>query len=354
MTRWETTMRGAVVRSALAWMLAAGAMFVGVTAAAQGTDPDYVPSEDILAQGDETQDGWDFTLSLGATFNFSRNSSVIGQPNGTSVTAGSKVNFGADYNSGGHEVRNVVNVTNTFTRTPVVDEFVRTNDLLALESIYYYHPESVPWLGPFVRLNLRSSIFTGEDVQPEAVDYLIRNTDGTTELINAERLELTGPLQPLQLKESAGVFARPINHRWLRAELRIGLGSLQTFAEGGLAINDQDGTPEIEVDRLANSFQAGAEAVLSLDGSLFKKRVTYSAGVEALMPFITESDDSASDKGAVDLTNIEAFMQVSFKLVTWASLDYEFRAIRQPILLDEFQIQNNLLLTFGFTLLGDE
>ncbi len=333
--------------------LLTGALLSTSAVAFAQDDPDYVPDEDILAQGDKSEDGWDFTLSIGATVNVSQNDSVVGQPDGTSITLGSKFNFGADYNKGGHEVRSRLDIANTFTQTPVVDEFVRTNDLMTLETIYYYHFESVPWFGPFARLNLQTSIFQGEDVQAETKDYIIRGADGTVENITADRLKLTDPLQPLTLKESAGFFARPLDHRWLSIEFRIGLGAQQIFADGGLAINDNGDTAEIEVDRLVDSSQAGAEAALTATGAAFGKRVTYKAGAESLTPFFSSSD-ADTDKSAVDLTNVTVYAQLSFKLVSWASLDYEFKAIRQPVLLDEFQIQNNLLLTFGYTLLGDE
>jgi len=36
--------------------------------------------------------------------------------------------------------------------------------------------------------------------------------------------------------------------------------------------------------------------------------------------------------------------------LSWASLDYSFKAIREPQLLDKWQVQNNLLLSFAYTL----
>ena len=47
------------------------------------------------------------------------------------------------------------------------------------------------------------------------------------------------------------------------------------------------------------------------------------------------------------LTNVEFRANLSVKLVEWASLDYQFKTLREPQLIDEFQIQNNLLFTFG-------
>ncbi|MBM4398523.1 MAG: hypothetical protein FJ087_22920 [Deltaproteobacteria bacterium] len=49
------------------------------------------------------------------------------------------------------------------------------------------------------------------------------------------------------------------------------------------------------------------------------------------------------------MTNVELGAKVSFKLVSWASLDYEFRALRVPQVTDEFQLQNMLPLNFSYT-----
>jgi hypothetical protein len=40
---------------------------------------------------------------------------------------------------------------------------------------------------------------------------------------------------------------------------------------------------------------------------------------------------------------------LSFKLVEWASLDYILKTLRQPQLVQDWQVQNMLLLTFGYS-----
>ena len=94
--------------------------------------------------------------------------------------------------------------------------------------------------------------------------------------------------------------------------------------------------------------QAGLEATVTVTGKLSEKRITYALGYDMLIPFVNNDD---SDRSAIDLANIEFYAKVSFKLFSWASLDYEFRALRKPQLVDKWQVQNNLLLTFAWTLL---
>jgi hypothetical protein len=56
---------------------------------------------------------------------------------------------------------------------------------------------------------------------------------------------------------------------------------------------------------------------------------------------------AGEERNALDLTNVEFRANLSVKLVEWASLDYQFKTLREPQLIDDFQIQNNLLFTFG-------
>ena len=68
-----------------------------------------------------------------------------------------------------------------------------------------------------------------------------------------------------------------------------------------------------------------------------------------MTPFAHSALPAGDNRGAMALTNVEIDATLSFKLVDWASLDYELKALRQPQLLDRFQVQNNLLLTFGLS-----
>lgn len=321
---------------------------LATTAQAQD-DPDYVPED--TGGTKEFEPGWDIGLTIGANLNLSSNSSVIGQPDGASYTVGGNLQLAFDYfTEGGFEFRNRLGLRETFTRTPVLPEFVRTIDELDFEAITYYHFSTARWVGLFGRFVLRTSIFEGFAVQPEEVDFVITDLNGDTRTQTTDRLKLTDSFSPLTLKESVGGFLRPIDHKWIRLELRSGVGARQTFADDQLTLNDDPDTATIEVATLNSFTQIGLENVLMASGTGFGKRVTYTGTIETLTPFYN-SDAQTDDRNAFGVTNVEVSAALSFKLVEWASLDYEFRALRQPALLDEFQIQHNLLLTFGYTLL---
>jgi hypothetical protein len=224
---------------------------------------------------------------------------------------------------------------------------VKSRDSLNVESVYLYHV--VPMFGPFGRIVLDTALFRGTDVRPGPTTYHIQRRDGTTDTRTGDRLALTGPLQPLTLKQSLGAFFRPVTRDEVNLELRAGGGGRETIARDELAIADDASTPAIEAVELDNVYQLGVEVTAQVWGALYEKRVLYRASAEAMTPIAHSALRAGDDRSALELTNIAVVGTLSFKLVEWASLDYELRAVREPQLLDELQVQNNLLLTFGLS-----
>ncbi len=291
--------------------------------------------------------GWDGTLAVGATLNFVDNRAVVGQAEGSTWNLGGTVNGTVEYVRLKHEVRGNLTIAEIFSRTPVIRQFINTSDMLAIDLTYYYSFQ--PWVGLFARAEARSSLFVGEDVRPEDVTYQITREDGAVDNLTQSRLRLRDPLRPFNFKESAGAFVRPISSTAFDLELRLGAGARQVIADGTLNINDDANTPQIEVVELANNAQIGAESAIAIKGELQGGRITYKSSLDALLPFYNSRNPD--DQSTLELTNIEFATQVSVKLADWASLDYQFRVLRQPLLVEDVQIQNNLLLTIGYTLI---
>ncbi|WP_437949270.1 hypothetical protein WME98_53420 [Sorangium sp. So ce296] len=324
------------------------------------------PRARFLAEAKEASkriEGWVWKVSAGANANFSDNQNVVGQPTGAAVTVGLQLDGSAEYNHEGHEFRSLFSLGEGATRTPIVPEFVKSADSLMAESVYLYH--IIDWAGVFGRLSVQSSVFAGVDVRPAGFSYAITRHDGRVDTVGGaadrlNRLRLSDPFRPTLFKESAGAFARPVTSRILNVETRLGVGVRETIGAKQLVVNDNPvRTPTVvEVRELSNFNQLGVELVAGVWGGLAKKRVTYRVGVEVMAPLVhtdlTPAELAMIDPtmgeqpGAADLTNVEIFGHLSFKLIDWASLDYQFKAIRQPQLVDLFQIQNNLLLTFAY------
>jgi hypothetical protein len=292
------------------------------------------------------KDGWDFLLTPGASVSLAHNRSVIGQPEGLTMVLGVNIVSGARFRKDVHEWRASLNITELFNRSPSLDEFVKSTDAIKLETIYLFH--LLDWLGPFAKLNLDTSMLEGYDVRPEVSRWQITRADGTLETHDGFRLRLTDGFEPLTLKETAGFFATILDIPEMKIEGRLGFGGQHVFADGAKSVKDDDATPEIDVATLKSYNQAGGVFELNMGGELYEKKLVYKVNAEVMMPFINELEDG-DDRGVVDLTNIEFSAGLSFKVFEWLSIDYVFRAIRQPQLLDKFQIQNNLLLTASYS-----
>ncbi len=295
---------------------------------------------------DERKEGVDAGAAIGATLSVNDNRNVVGQTDGSSITFGYKLDSAVAVVRGPHEWRGALFVGQSLTKTPAIDHVLKSQDALRFESIYLFH--ALDWFGPYARIAGDGPILAGFDERAAPVSYLVRHVDGTTSARTASFLRLTDLFRPFNLSESAGPFFRPVRRDEVNLELRAGAAAHETFADRQLAVNDDAATDAIEVDELQTFYQVGVEAALALWGKPAGDRVLYKAGVEAMMPLYRSDTVSAEGKSAVDLLNVIGFATLSFKLVSWASIDYDLRVVRQPQLIAKTQVQNHLVLTFGF------
>jgi hypothetical protein len=292
-------------------------------------------------------EGLERMLKTGLTLSLTDSRSVVGQPDGLTVTIGLKFDGTATYRNGFHEWRNVLNLNETLTNTPALNDVIKTADALAFESIYLYYMR--PWVGPFVRVTVATPLFRGFDVRPVETTYTIARTSGETETEVTRRLPLTDPLRPFTLKQTLGPFLRPFTDEKLTLEMRGGIGALQTLAKGQRVLQDNAATPQVEVKELRNVFQLGLEGATEVWGAIYDKKVSYKLGIGVLIPLAYSDLPEGDTRSFIDLTNIDIGAGFSFKLVEWATLDYDLKVMRQPQLAEGFQIRNGLMLTLGLS-----
>jgi hypothetical protein len=314
-------------------------------ASASALENEFISDE--VPTGLSREGAWTFNLNVNSSANVSSNRRVVGQLEGTGITVGLSLGGEIRYDGGPHEFRNTLSIEESFSRTPVVDEFVKSADSFIFESIYYYHLPTADWFGPFARFRMDTALFQGFDVRPDAVTYSVSQVNGDVIPVVADRLRLTDGFNPLTLKQSVGAFAQPIRETEVNVDFRLGLGSRQTFADGQLVLADDVDTADfIEVNELQNFSQVGAETVLEVTGSFEEERVSYLASAEALFPFV-DSLGEESGRSTIEATNVEIRAEIAFALTDWASLNYQLRAMRIPSLVEDWQVSNGLLLTLG-------
>ncbi len=329
-----------------------------VAAPAVALDQEYVPEEDA-GDPEETIEGWYHTANFGIGLSLGTSRDVVGQEDGATVTFSFDTSWRAELFRGQHVFRNTLTVNEAISRTPLIDRFAKTNDVLLNEAIWFYHLPNIDWFGPFARASLRTSILNGHDVQSNTVDYDRRRNNGNTRTLeDRERLLLTRPFQPTTFKESVGVFVEPSRDPALRVDVRLGLGARQTFADGNFVVTDRVAADSREgggferdliiVEELETFHQAGSELAFEAFGASEEGDVTYRLGFEMMTPFYNSV--SNSDLNAWEATNYEAGFDLGLAVREWASLSYAFNALKAPQLIDEWQVTNQLLLTITHTI----
>ncbi len=309
-----------------------------------------VPNDIKTAEKTDVQ-GWAPFLGITGTLNMVSNSNVVGQVEGFSTLFGLGVTGGADYVKDKHLIRSSLSIAESFARTPVIDEFVKTNDVVKLEGLYNYFITKE--LGLYGKLAFSTSAFPADDVRGTPTTWVEQLPDGTTKMLatNSFRQRIAGSFTPFTIDESAGGFAEPIHKEKLNLSFRLGIGGRHTFASSVLLNNDDKATPEVELQRLNDVHQLGAEAFAGANGKFRGGKASYKAGLAVLFPFVNNDKD---DRSVGKLTRVGFEGALTFNVYSWMSLVYALNITRDPQLFakgdEHTQIQNSLLLTFTFSL----
>lgn len=327
------------------------------------TDEVYAP--DKVAAAKVRDIGWDGSLVLGASISLSSSRSVVGQVDGETISLTGQLTGGLDYIKGWHEWRNTLKLAETSAKTPGIDRFVKTNDLLSLDSIYLMHiPKLKGWFGPYARFQAQTALFPTEDVRSSTVFYTL---DGGGDVPGGpnprSNVRLADSFSPTSFRETLGAFAKPYTKPKLMVEFKVGFQGKQTIVRGDTfsvkevkaGAQEVNGVlfDEVVLNPITDVYQGGPAAGMLLKGQVYGKKITYFFDIEAMIPVLNNKLDT-SEKSSVELTNVIIDAGVSVKVFSWMSLDYTFRLLRDPQLVDATQIQNNVLLTFAYTLFDSE
>jgi hypothetical protein len=321
------------------------------SAGAASAQAQLVPTDAV--KGAEAKDPQGFAPFLAATSTVSltSNASVVGQVDGFSTLFGIGLTGGTDYVDGPHLLRTTLAINESFARTPVVDEFIKTNDAVKLEGLYDYFMTRN--LGVYSRVNLQSSLFAADDVRGIPTSWVEKVAGGAPMPLatGAFRQRLARALHPFTINESVGGFAEPIRDPRLNLSLRLGAAGRHTFASGVLVADDDKATPEVELLRLSTVHQFGVEAFAGGRGKLDGGKASYRAGISVLFPLV---NNDKADRSTFALTRAALEATLAFNVYAWMSIAYTLSVIRDPQLFprgdDKIEVQNALLLTFQFAI----
>jgi hypothetical protein len=328
--------------------------------------------EDAEGVTDNSKNGWQPFLKTNANFALGQSKSVPGNTDGTSFQFGYMINGALDYlsPSGSHEWANLLKWELGYSRTPVVDAFIKSLDIIDFKTSYLYHIPAVPWLGPFTSFRLTTPMLASYEVRSDPtnvirldvgekqyVDSAGNPTDGdggpvilptdprVEQYKSADRIDLTKAFAPLVLRESAGMFAIPVDKEGFKLDIRLGIGAWETFVRNGYVLEDNEATKDfLELRKLEDTVQVGAEAGI-IAGGVLKEIFNYRLSALFMQPF---AHSGSSTLKGIDLLNMEFEATAGINLFRYLSINYSFKAYKQPLIVDDWQIQNSLLIGVGF------
>ena len=319
-------------------------------ALAQNPDDKVIPETSLEKKAE--QQGWVRYLGLGLYGTINENENVVGKNDGQATTAGLKVQASLDLKESRYEWLNSFNLLTSFSRSPQIPRYIKSEDNLDLESIYKYYLETPNWLGAFAQFKTESVLFDGYDTQAEAVTYRRINLDGSEEIFESDRVRLTDRFRPLKIKESAGVLASPIKSVPLSFDVRFGVGFRQVIANDQYVVDDDENTNERELFEIESYEKAGYEMGAVAAGSTEDKKITYSLSANILFPVYESGDDN--DRSGFDKRIVDVDGKVSFYLLDWASLDYLLKVVRDPDIVSKAQVSQSLLFSVNKVLVSDK
>jgi hypothetical protein len=302
---------------------------------------------------EKKEDGWKASAKIGLTGSLSSNRMYVGAEDGTTIQVGTVLGLGAELNSGQHRWENALALQLGGSKTPQIDRFVKSSDVLDLTSAYFYTLESIDWFGLFGRVKLASQMLPTTFVR--SVPYTVVRQDRAgveidRTMVEAQQgIESTETFEPLTLREVAGIFVNPHTTDAFTIKVRLGAAAQEIVARDGFVlVADDPATTTMTLAQLESSFELGLEAGLSATGVLYPDVLNWKLNVDLFQPFVTTSDTELS---TIAQLNSEIVLGVSLKLVEWLSIEYLLTAKRIPLILDDWQVQNLLVLSAGFDLI---
>lgn len=315
------------------------------------SDSGFIPKADVEKKEEKkkkkkTKDGWHPSLKVGLNFNMSQARNVVGVADGTTLALGLNLDSALIFRHGPHQWRNSLTILQTQTKVPNLKPFIKSADKLEVESFYLYALPSLKWLGFFGGLRLTTPLFSGNYVS---------DTDTTLELTDTEDVvtqdtavaqkyyRLTKPFTPLLFRQFVGAIFLPLEKKWMKLDVRVGPGALETWSRSGYVVDDDEDTEEVvELTQLEDFVQIGGEIQVAAVGVIVKDTLSYTLKAGAMYPFYTSAD---TDIEGIDLLNVELAFNLSIKLSKWAALNYSLSALRVPMVVDKWQVTNNLMLS---------
>ena len=295
------------------------------------------------------KEGWQLGAKASAVTSLLYNKNIPGVDDGLTFSLGAVLSGHIGYVRGPHVWDAKLKITETVAKTPTVSPILKTADEMVLSTTYRYSLPRFHRLRVFGSAEMTAPLFPGDLVPSEDTELTIHRTDGTVETDTAkadERYDLTDGFSPLIFRQLVGGWITPIEETTGVLDVKLSLAGEEVVASG-FAVQDDAATAGLDLVELQSYTQMGFRLDIGMKGTL-KKRLKYELAAVFMFPVYTSVD---TDLTGFDLMNADLSFKLGVTLAKWASVDYQFSAKRMPMIVRQWQVVSNLVLTLTANIL---
>ncbi|MEQ1570612.1 MAG: hypothetical protein ABMA64_33595 [Myxococcota bacterium] len=287
---------------------------------------------------------WFTSVVVGAVGSLTQQQNVIGVANQLNASGSLFVDGQLAYGANGHRASALGQIEEGASRISPQDgdalPVVKTRDRLRLDALYTYDVR--PWFGPYARATAETQAFRTDVLVTEDTTVSRTYADGATqtELVPANQTFFVADAwQPALIREGAGLNTRFFETRWVKLNLRVGLGLRQNRYGGAWLVEDLPRTEAIEYTQVASFDQAGVESTVVATARL-PGWLVYATDVEVFADFREMGRPS-----------IEWRNTLTLRLTRNLSLNDYLNLERTPQVVDTIQLEHSVLLRASWALL---
>ena len=315
--------------------------------------PDQIITDKILNDQNNKKDikKWELKGELSSNFSFTNNKNYVGQSDGSIYQLNIITEEDLNWREGQHEVLNNLKIKYGLSKTPQLEDLFKSQDQFKYMGTYLYRLENIPWFGPFGRLNFSTSLFSGYFVSPNDEILKLNFADGTYKLTDTleanNRCRIVDSFEPMRIRGNVGFFANPYDQNEFKLNMKLGVGYQKIAAKDGFVLADDADTDYIELKQLEDSDEAGLEFEMDVAG-VIQNNMNWSFVANLFYPLNdSQSDDEIE---GFEMLNTEIEGKFSTKITKNMSLDYFLIIKRLPLIIEDWQIQNGVVLNISYNL----
>lgn len=288
-----------------------------------------------ISEQETTVQDWNLHLSVGGDAEFNRRSDVVGFPSGYGFTLGGYVDFVARYKPERHFFYSRLKLEEKQVKFPT-QPWQKDLDEWTVDALYMYR--ILPWVGPYGRAGMQTTLFPGKLHFSDPTD-IVETRSGDVLGTGKRDFELSKPFAPIELKGGVGMSFLITASYILDAQIRIGVGGRVLFNRDLLTTTDVNATPEYEVTRKGDAYQYGVESTV-VASLRITRWVIATTEFDFLEPF-----------GDYQHPIVDWETTVGFRLVSFASINYIFKLLSDSERSEHLQTEHRVLLRFTWRIL---